>query len=273
MPELPEVEVTKRGITPALLNKKISKIYFSDKSLREPFSSDLYNLEGGYIQSIQRRGKYIILVSDKGYVLIHLGMSGHLHVTDENEPIKKHDHFEIQTSEGVIVRLNDTRRFGLVKYYSLDNPPFENSPLKELGPEPLTELFNSDYLFEKLKKYKKDIKQTIMDNKVVVGVGNIYASEVLFISRIHPEKKANTLSKEQCDVLTQNIKDVLSKAILQGGTTIRDFEGADGKLGYFVQNLMVYGHDGEKCKECGHIIEKITQGQRSTYFCPYCQKL
>lgn len=273
MPELPEVEVTRSDITPALLNKKISKIYFSDKSLREPFSSDLYNLEGGVIKDILRRGKYIILVTDKGYVLIHLGMSGHLHVTNEKEPLKKHDHFEIRTSDGTIVRLNDTRRFGLVKYFSLDNTPFESILIKSLGPEPLTDSFNSEYLYEKLKRYKKDVKQTIMDNNVVVGVGNIYASEVLFISGIHPEKKANTLSKEQCSTLTKNIKDVLDKAILQGGTTIRDFEGADGKLGYFVQNLKVYGHDGEKCSECGHIIEKITQGQRSTYFCPHCQKL
>lgn len=272
MPELPEVEVTKRGIEKTLLNSVIKKVYFDDKSLRKPFSEDLYKLEGSTVTNISRRGKYIVITTDKGYLLLHLGMTGHLRVLDENEPRQLHDHFEVVTTAGKVVRLNDVRRFGLVLYFTLDNSPYSNEPLRDLGPEPFSDDFNVDYLFKKLSCLKKSIKQALMDNAVVVGVGNIYASEVLFTSKISPERKANKVTSKECETLVSNIRKILSESIKKGGTTIRDFSGADGKLGYFVQNLFVYGHEGEPCKICNTPIKSIVQGQRSTFFCPHCQK-
>ncbi len=272
MPELPEVEVTKRGIEKTLLNSVIKKVNFDDKSLRKPFSNDLHKLEGSTVSDISRRGKYIIITTDKGYLLLHLGMTGHLRVLDENEPMHIHDHFEVVTTAGKAVRLNDIRRFGLVMYFSLNNSPYLNEPLKDLGPEPFSDEFNGEYLFKRLSKLKKSIKQALMDNAVVVGVGNIYASEVLFASRISPERKSNSVTKKECSVIVDNIRKILSESIKKGGTTIRDFSGADGKLGYFVQNLFVYGHEGEPCKICNTPIKSIVQGQRSTFFCPHCQK-
>lgn len=272
MPELPEVEVTKRGIEKTLLNSVIKKVYFDDKSLRKPFSKDLYKLEGSTVTDISRRGKYIVITTDKGYLLLHLGMTGHLRVLDENEPMQLHDHFEVVTISGKAVRLNDIRRFGLVLYFPLDNSPYVNEPLKNLGPEPFSDDFNADYLFKKLNCLKKSVKQALMDNAVVVGVGNIYASEVLFASKISPERKANKVTEKECEILVSKIRKILSESIKKGGTTIRDFSGADGKLGYFVQNLFVYGHEGEPCKICNTPIKSIVQGQRSTFFCPHCQK-
>ncbi len=272
MPELPEVEVTKRGIERDLLHSKIKDIDFSDKSLREPFSPKLYNLKNATVSNIERRGKYIVVTTDKGYLLIHLGMTGHLSVLDGDVPKKLHDHFEMILSSGKIIRYNDTRRFGLILYFGPDDSPYDNRPLNELGPEPFSDSFNAEYLHEKLSHYKKSIKQTLMDSAVVVGVGNIYASEVLFSCRINPQTAANKVSKQKCKVLVDEIRRILKESIEKGGTTIRDFQGADGKLGYFVQNLNVYGHEGEKCCICGSEIKKIVQGQRSTFYCPHCQK-
>lgn len=272
MPELPEVEVTLRGICSALNHAVIKSVYFDDKSLRKPFSKDLYNLEGAKVTDITRRAKYIVVTTDKGYLLIHLGMTGHLSVLDEGVERQLHDHFDITTLNHKVIRLNDTRRFGLVLYFAKDNSPYDNEPLKSLGPEPFSDEFNVDYLYNKLQSYKKSIKQTLMDNAVVVGVGNIYASEVLFASRISPLRKANKITKKECQLLIDNIVKILKASIEKGGTTIRDFQGADGKLGYFVQNLSVYGHEGEACKVCGTPIESTVQGQRTTYYCPHCQK-
>ena len=230
MPELPEVEVTLRGIKGALDGALIKSIYHSDKSLRVPMSDDLYKLEGATVTKLERRAKYILITTTKGSVLIHLGMTGHLSVLESSVPRKTHDHFEMVTGSDVIVRLNDTRRFGLVS-----------------------------------------IKQCLMDNAIVVGVGNIYASEVLFESRISPLRLGCSIKKKECELIVANIQKILSSSIEKGGTTIRDFEGADGKLGYFVQNLNVYGHDNEPCRICGTNILSCVQGQRTTYYCPKCQ--
>ncbi len=272
MPELPEVEVTKNGIAGYLIDQKITKVYFDDKSLRKPFLPNLYNLEGAEVRKVERRAKYIIIMTTKGYLLLHLGMTGHLTVLDKGVQRALHDHFEIELSNKKIIRLNDIRRFGLVLYYPLEQSPYESEYLKDLGPEPFSDEFNAEYLYSKLSRHSKSIKQTITDNYVVVGIGNIYASEVLFKTKINPTTPANKISLRQCQNLVSNIRDILSESINKGGTTIRDFSGADGRLGYFVQNLNVYGHKNDPCPVCGHKIVSIIQGQRSTFYCPNCQK-
>lgn len=271
MPELPEVEVTLRGIKSALEGAVIKSIYHSDKSLREPMSDELYKLEGAKVTKLERRAKYILITTTQGSLLIHLGMTGHLSVLEDNPKRKIHDHFEIVTDGDITIRLNDTRRFGLVLYYPVSADPFTLPPLKDLGPEPFSDTFTADYLFSRLQRCKKSIKQCLMDNSIVVGVGNIYASEVLFECRISPLRLGNSIKKTECELLVKNIQQILSSSIEKGGTTIRDFEGADGKLGYFVQNLNVYGHDDEPCRVCGSTIQSVVQGQRTTYYCPKCQ--
>ncbi|MGN1280676.1 MAG: bifunctional DNA-formamidopyrimidine glycosylase/DNA-(apurinic or apyrimidinic site) lyase [Succinivibrio sp.] len=272
MPELPEVEVTKRGIENYLTGRKISQIYFDDKSLRIPFSPELHNLEGAEITSVSRRAKYIVISTTKGHLLIHLGMTGHLMVLQEDLEKSVHDHFEITTDQNVHIRMNDIRRFGLVKYYPKDSSPYESEPLKSLGPEPFSDDFNKDYLLSTLKRHKKNIKQCLMDNSIVVGIGNIYASEILFECRIKPDRKSCDITLEECEQIVIHSRRILKDSISRGGTTIRDFSGADGKLGYFVQDLAVYGKDGQRCRICGSIIKKTVHGQRSTYYCPLCQK-
>lgn len=271
MPELPEVEVTKRGVSKALLNHKIVEVYVGDKKLRVPMTPELKLLEGASVQKLERRGKYIIVFTDKGSLIIHLGMTGHLQIIESNTEMALHDHFEMKLDSGLSVRYNDTRRFGLLVYIAPGEDPYAYPMIASLGPEPLEDSFTPEVLLERLKSRKSSLKQALMDSKIVVGVGNIYASETLFLSKISPERKANSLSKEEASLLVKNIKEVLAASIESGGTTIRDFEGADGKPGYFVQKLNVYGHEGEPCKVCGTPITRIVQGQRATYFCSKCQ--
>jgi formamidopyrimidine-DNA glycosylase len=272
MPELPEVEVTKRGIEKPLLNAIISSIYFDDKSLRQPFSPELKKLVNAQVLKIERRAKYIVITTTNGYLVLHLGMTGHLRVLDHETPMDTHDHFEIGLKSGTFIRYNDIRRFGLVLYFDKTKDPYQCEPLKSLGPEPFAKEFTSEYLYSRLNRLKKSIKQALMDNSIVVGVGNIYASEVLFLTRISPLTPSNKITRKQCEALVEQIPLLLKESIKKGGTTIRDFSGADGKLGYFVQNLYVYGHEGEPCKVCGTRIESTVQGQRSTFYCPHCQK-
>ncbi len=272
MPELPEVEVTKRGIEKVLLGHTIKDVYYGKLKMREPLSPDLMKLSGAKVTDIRRRAKYIIIFTTNGSLIIHLGMTGHLSIVDSNTERKLHDHLELMLDSGTSIRLNDARRFGLAVYVDKDSDPYEYKGIKILGPEPLEDSFTPEVLLESLKKRKLAIKQCLMNSAVVVGVGNIYACESLFLSRIDPERPANSITKKEAKLLVENIKTILAESIKSGGTTIRDFEGADGKLGYFVQNLMVYGHEGEKCKVCGHEIKRIVQGQRSTFFCPHCQK-
>lgn len=273
MPELPEVEVTRRGIAPHLEHATIKDVFFDEFKLREPFDPRLSDLRGAFVDKVTRRGKYIVVWTDAGSVIIHLGMTGHLKVQDEGTPEVKHDHFALYLDNGKIIRLNDMRRFGLVRFVPPDVDPLQDKHLKDLGPEPLTDDFDGHYLYQRLQKIKGPVKPALMNSKVVVGVGNIYASEVLFKARVHPESAANALPEKLCCQLADFIKETLVASIEKGGTTIRDFSGADGKPGYFVQELDVYGHAGAKCKRCGHEIEKIVQAQRSTFFCPHCQKL
>ncbi|MDY6323296.1 MAG: bifunctional DNA-formamidopyrimidine glycosylase/DNA-(apurinic or apyrimidinic site) lyase [Succinivibrio sp.] len=272
MPELPEVEVTMRGVRPVLEGEVIEDLWHDDKKLREPFSPRLNELIGAKVANVSRRAKFILVGTDKGTLLVHLGMTGHLSILRSPGERLKHDHFELTMGSGIVIRYNDARRFGLVAFIPPDTDPLLSDYLKDLGPEPLSDAFTPKVLYEGLQRHKKSVKQAIMDASVVVGVGNIYASEVLFLSKIRPDRRSDQLSFEECRVLRENIRSVLALSISKGGTTIINFQNAEGKMGYFVQNLNVYGHKGEKCPVCGTPIEEMTLGQRSTYFCPRCQK-
>jgi len=268
MPELPEVETTKNGLVKLLTNKRITNVEIRNPNLRWRVDDSIqFNLNNQILRSFSRRGKYIIFNLDKGYLMIHLGMSGKINVVDINEPIKKHDHFLLYFKNEVM-RFNDPRRFGSIFY--LDS--LDHKLLNSLGVEPLEDSFHENYLFENSRNKTQSIKAFIMDSKIVVGVGNIYACESLYMAAINPKTKANKISKQRYISLTINIKQVLSKAIKAGGTTLQDFAKVDGKPGYFSQELSVYGRENENCHNCNGKIKRIVQNQRSTFYCPKCQK-
>ncbi|ELK8311241.1 bifunctional DNA-formamidopyrimidine glycosylase/DNA-(apurinic or apyrimidinic site) lyase [Vibrio vulnificus] len=269
MPELPEVEVSRMGITPHLLNKTIQSLIFRTPKLRWVIPSELKKLQGQVIRHIGRRAKYLIIETDVGSAIVHLGMSGSLRVLDANFPAGKHDHVDLKLSNGKVLRYNDPRRFGAWLYAA---PGEDHDVLGNIGPEPLTNAFDGQYMFEKAQGKRVAVKQFIMDNKIVVGVGNIYASESLFRSRILPTRATMSLSVEEWQRLVSHIKQTLQTAIEQGGTTLKDFSQADGKPGYFAQELQVYGKAGDACPVCGTIIETAKIGQRNTFFCPLCQQ-
>lgn len=269
MPELPEVETTTRGLAPHITQQIIAAVNIYRPNLRWPIPSELKKLVGQSSGTIERRAKYMLWHFDSGTVVMHLGMSGSMRIVDADSELKKHDHFEVIFNNGKALRFNDPRRFGAVLWQPQGE---ELSVIKALGPEPLTDDFNGDYLYQKLKTRKGAIKNAIMTNAVVVGVGNIYASESLFLSGIHPKRAANRVSHERCHQLVKNIKRVLAKAIAQGGTTLKDFTQADGSPGYFAQELNVYGRTDEPCLVCQTPIKNITLGQRSSFYCPRCQK-
>jgi len=275
MPELPEVETTRKGITPKANQQVISEFIVRNASLRWPVDLTLKDkLPGLVIQSIDRRGKYLLLKTELGTLLIHLGMSGNLRILPKNTPPLKHDHVDILLQNGYLVRLNDPRRFGSVLWHSADNGPVEQHKLlAKLAPEPLSDAFNGDYFFEKIHNRKVAIKTLVMNSAVAVGAGNIYANESLFMSKIHPQTPANSLTKKQCTILVNNIKQVLQAAIEQGGTTLKDFMSPDGKPGYFVQKLNVYDQQGKPCPVCNTTIERMILNQRACYFCSKCQKI
>lgn len=254
MPELPEVETSLRGIEPYLQGETIKNIVVRTDKLRWAISPQLRAMQGVKIQRLSRRAKYLIIHTDKGDILVHLGMSGSLGVLSEQKPkaVGKHDHVDLITENGTILRYNDPRKFGAWLWVE----QAENaSLLTKLGPEPLSDAFTSGYLYQKSRKKTVAVKNFIMNNDVVVGVGNIYACESLFMAGIHPEIAAQNLSQAQCEKLTAVIKSVLQKAILQGGTTLKDFIQPDGKPGYFAQVLQVYGRKGEECNDCGTLIQ------------------
>lgn len=268
MPELPEVEVSRMGISPHLVGQTIKTLTFRTPKLRWDIPQQLKDLEGEVIRSISRRAKYLLIETDKGTAIVHLGMSGSLRVLDADFPAEKHDHVDLKLTNGKVLRYNDPRRFGAWLFCPVGE---SHSVLEGSGPEPLTEDFNAEYIADKAKVRKVAVKQFIMDNKVVVGVGNIYANEALFTSRIHPLRPANKLVLNEWVELTSNIKEVLATAIKQGGTTLKDFAQADGKPGYFAQELQVYGKAGEACPNCGEKLEEQKIGQRNTFFCSQCQ--
>ncbi len=272
MPELPEVETTRRGIEPHVSGVEVREIIVRRYDLRQPVSPTLPTLEGHQILTAARRSKYILLaINDGTTLLIHLGMSGSLRVIDPADVWKKHDHVGISLGNGKQLRFHDPRRFGLVLHL-LEKDPMEHVLLSSLGPEPLEKDFTTAHLREVCAKRSAAIKPVIMDAKAVVGVGNIYASEALFRAGIRPQMAANKVSKPRLEKLVAAIREVLSAAIEEGGTTLRDFLNSDGEPGYFKQRLFVYDRKGEPCRVCGTPIRHTVLGQRSTYWCPVCQK-
>lgn len=272
MPELPEVETSVRGISPYLVGQRIQQIIVRQPKLRWEVSAELATMAGATILTIYRRSKYLILHTDRGDILIHLGMSGSLGILQQGQDIalKKHDHVDLVTENGTILRYNDPRKFGAWLWVEqAEISPF----LTKLGVEPLTEAFTAEYLFRQSRHKTVAVKNFIMNNAVVVGVGNIYACESLFMAGIHPELAAQNLTEKQCKRLVAVIKEVLTKAIIQGGTTLKDFIQPDGKPGYFAQVLQVYGRKGEACNDCGEIIQAKVIAQRNSFFCPKCQRL
>jgi formamidopyrimidine-DNA glycosylase len=269
MPELPEVETTMRGIEPWLVNKTIQEVVVRDSRLRWPVPDAVQKACNQVVKNIRRRAKYIIIELPKGNLLLHLGMSGSVRVLTEHVEVKKHDHIDISTRD-CIIRFNDPRRFGAFLW--ADNPVDEHALLASLGPEPLSDGFDADYLHRVSRGRKLAIKNFIMDGKVVVGVGNIYASEALFMAGIHPLRAASRISKQRYEGLVSAIRDVLGRAIRQGGTTLRDFADSDGSPGYFAQELLVYGRAGQDCFQCASPIRQKVIGQRSSFYCTNCQR-
>jgi len=270
MPELPEVETTCRGIAPYVTGHKIKQIRIHQRQLRWPIPKAIDGLKGVTVREVTRRGKYIQLHVDHGEAIVHLGMSGSLRITDSKEPLRKHDHVEWVMDNGHTVRLHDPRRFGCVLWHATGTPP--HPLLEKLGPEPLGNAFTTDYLFEQTRKRKTSIKVFIMNSHIVVGVGNIYASESLFMAGIRPGRAAGRITKLESERLVQAIKQVLQKSIKQGGTTLRDFVNSDGEPGYFKQQLLAYDRAGEPCRTCNSPIKQKVMGQRSTYYCSHCQR-
>lgn len=270
MPELPEVETTLRGISPHVVGRRVSCVTVRQPSLRWPIPKELtFVLLRRQLLDIHRRGKYLLFKFTHGHMLIHLGMSGSLRVVSPKEPVKKHDHVDIIFSD-ICLRYHDPRRFGAVLWTGDDIE--SHKLLAHLGPEPLTDDFSSEYLFRQSRKRTKDIKAFIMDSHIVVGVGNIYANEALFSAGIRPTKAAGKVTAKQYAMLVDEIKTVLKRSIAQGGTTLKDFVGGDGKPGYFVQQLNVYGRKGQPCVRCAKPLKEIRQSQRSSVYCTQCQK-
>jgi formamidopyrimidine-DNA glycosylase len=270
MPELPEVETTLRGIAPHILNRRVSRLQVRQPRLRWPIPDDLPALlQGEELLGLRRRGKYLLFEFATGHALIHLGMSGSLRIVPTASAPGTHDHFDLEFGE-LALRYHDPRRFGCLLWVA--QAPEEHSLLAMLGPEPLTDEFTAEYLFQRSRKRTQTIKQFIMDSHVVVGVGNIYANESLFMARIKPIRKAGTLTRRNCEDLVRDIKFVLNRSIEQGGTTLRDFVGGDGKPGYFAQQLLVYGRGGEPCSHCGKALKEVRMTDRTTVYCVDCQK-
>jgi formamidopyrimidine-DNA glycosylase len=270
MPELPEVETTCRGIAPHITGQRIIRAVVRERRLRHPIPRQFAaRVRGQRIGEVRRRGKYLLLVCSTGTLIIHLGMSGSLRLVPVAKPAQKHDHIDLQLSNGLALRLHDPRRFGLMVW--TEAAPLLHPLLSGLGPEPLAAAFNGAYLVRRARGRSVPVKQFIMDAKVVVGVGNIYANEALFMAGVHPRRAADKVTAPEYASIAKAIKRVLRKAIAAGGTTLRDYVNGEGRSGYFSQQLLVYGRAGQPCRRCAHGIKKVVLGQRSTYFCPHCQ--
>ena len=271
MPELPEVETTRRGIAQAVTGQHVENVIVREPRLRWRLPNDFAAQVGRQnIREVGRRAKYLLLQLDRGTLIVHLGMSGSLRVLPANTAALKHDHIDIVLDSGQCLRFNDPRRFGSMHFTA---EPVELHPLlAKLAPEPLSDAFDAEYLLKKAKRRKVTVKQFIMNGNLVVGVGNIYASEALFRARIRPSRAAGRIKRDELAQLVKAIKAVLTDAIKAGGTTLRDYVSADGTPGYFRQKLYVYERDGQPCRKCKTLIKQLRHGQRSTYYCPECQK-
>ena len=269
MPELPEVETSRRGIEPWIVDRTITSVVVRDRRLRWPVPRGIEGkLRGRTIDSVGRRAKYLLINTDAGTAIVHLGMTGSVFIVDRDAPAGVHDHFDIELDSGKALRFRDPRRFGSFLW---SREPLRHPLLAKLGPEPLGEDFSGDYLWTTSRGRKVSIKQFIMNAQIVVGVGNIYASESLFLAGINPRRAAGRVARHRYELLATAICDVLSRSIKAGGTTLRDFYGGDGEPGYFRQQLEVYDREGEHCRQCNTLITAIVQGQRSTYYCKSCQ--
>ena len=271
MPELPEVETSRRGIEPHLLGRLIERLEVREHRLRWPIPPDTgARVAGQHILALRRRGKYLLFDLEQGVLLLHLGMSGSLRVLPATTAPEPHDHVDLCLADGQCLRFRDPRRFGMLQWTAA---PAEAHPLlRDLGPEPLAPAFSGAYLHQRAQGRRAPIKTFIMDSQVVVGVGNIYANESLHRARIHPNRAAGRISRVRMDVLASAIRHVLAAAIAQGGTSLRDFVQEDGKPGYFAQSLCVYGRADQPCPSCGGRIRQRRIGQRSSFYCATCQR-
>ncbi len=271
MPELPEVETTRRGLAPLLVNQQIKTAVVRNHGLRLPIPRNLPQLlAGATIRGITRRGKYLLFDCGRGTLILHLGMSGRLWVVSSTTPAQKHDHFDLVLQNGTVIRLRDPRRFGLVLWQK--GEPLSHPLLADIGPEPLSAEFDGAWLYRMTRNRSAAIKQVLMDSHVVAGVGNIYANEALFRAGIRPSTPAQRLSRVRCDMLAKKVRETLQDAIGAGGSSLRDYVGSDGLAGNFQSQFMVYDRAGKPCQRCGTPIRGVRQGQRSTYYCPRCQK-
>ncbi|MBB3331973.1 formamidopyrimidine-DNA glycosylase [Halomonas campaniensis] len=273
MPELPEVETTRRGIAPHVEGREVSEVIVRQPRLRVPVPTDLVDRPvGARVGALARRAKYLLVPLEgeaPGTLLWHLGMSGSLRIVRIGELPRKHDHIDLVLDDGAILRYHDPRRFGFVDW--LAGTPEQDPRLSRLGPEPLSAAFDGERLFSRSRGRRLAVKPFLMDNAVVVGVGNIYAAEALFLAGVDPRRAAGRISRERYERLAGAVKEVLAAAITQGGTTLRDFVGGTGEPGYFKQRLNVYGRDGQPCRRCGGELRLVTLGQRASVFCPRCQ--
>jgi formamidopyrimidine-DNA glycosylase len=271
MPELPEVETTRRGIEPHLRGQKIVELIVRQPRLRWTVSNKIRTeLTGQIILALERRAKYLLLITARGTLIIHLGMSGSLRILNSNVMPQAHDHVDIVIPGQKVLRFRDPRRFGALLWHEGD--PLTHPLLRHLGPEPLTENFQGEYLYKHSRGRKLAVKAFIMDNRIVSGVGNIYANETLFLARIDPRRAAGRIALARYQRLASSIKQVLTQSINLGGTTLRDFVREDGQPGYFSQKLMIYDKKGKPCPFCGAPIKSTTLRQRASYFCPHCQR-
>jgi formamidopyrimidine-DNA glycosylase len=270
MPELPEVETTRRGLAPYVVGRSIAAVEVREPRLRWPVARTLAaKLAGQRIDALERRGKYLLFGTAAGTLLVHLGMSGSLRYLREATAHGLHDHVDMRFSGGGLLRFNDPRRFGS---WLLTTEPAKHRLLKDLGPEPLSADFTAEYLWNASRGRQVAIKQQLMNGKIVVGVGNIYANEALYRAGVHPLRAAGKIARARFEPLVAAVRDVLNDALEEGGTTLRNYVDGDGNPGYFRQSLNVYERDGEACKRCGTAIKRRVQGQRATYFCPRCQR-
>ncbi|GIZ12551.1 bifunctional DNA-formamidopyrimidine glycosylase/DNA-(apurinic or apyrimidinic site) lyase [Pseudomonas sp. NCCP-436] len=270
MPELPEVETTRRGIAPYLEGLRVRRVIVRERRLRWPIPEDLdVRLSGQRIQCVERRAKYLLIRAEAGCLIAHLGMSGSLRLVESGLPAARHEHVDIELESGLALRYTDPRRFGALLW---SEDPLRHELLSRLGPEPLADGFDGERLYQLSRGRSMAVKPFIMDNAVVVGVGNIYATEALFAAGIDPRREAGSISRARYLRLAEEIKRILTLAIERGGTTLRDFVGGDGQPGYFQQELFVYGRGGQFCKHCGSTLREIRLGQRSSVYCPRCQR-
>ena len=277
MPELPEVEVTRRGIAPHLIGRRIAAVTVREPRLRWRVPVSVARLAGHTVRAVKRRGKYLLIDCGAGHLIVHLGMSGSLRLVDPLAPPGKHDHVDLafagerdRPGYGRMLRLRDPRRFGAVLW--TEAPPEAHPLLRDLGIEPLSRAFDARRLHALTRAHRTSIKQFLMDGRHIVGVGNIYASESLFLAGIRPQTAARRLSPARCARLAAAIRQTLRAAIRAGGSTLRDFVGGDGELGCFQMRHWVYGRAGVPCRRCGALIRRLVQGQRATYYCPRCQR-